>query len=66
MDASTTLEIELSDPAHNFFNKKEYSYGEITICFLLLAILGVQLFALEEQSVTFHELENFYHELENF
>jgi hypothetical protein len=46
MDASTTLEIELSDPAHNFFIKKEYSYGEITICFLLLAILGVQFWGL--------------------
>lgn len=46
MDATTTIEIELSDPAHNFFIKREYTYGEITICFLLLAILGLKFWEL--------------------
>jgi hypothetical protein len=46
MDATTTLEIELNDPAHNFFIERQYSYGEITICFLLIAILGVMFWQL--------------------
>jgi hypothetical protein len=41
MDATTTIEIETSTPDHNFFIKREYTYGEITVCFLLIAILGV-------------------------
>lgn len=43
MDATTTIEVELSNPANNFFIKKQYSYGEITICFLLILIFGVKL-----------------------
>lgn len=41
MDATTTIEVEMSNPSQNFFLVKKYSYGEITICFLLLTILGV-------------------------
>ena len=33
MDATTTIEIDLTDPANTFFIKKEYSYGEITVCY---------------------------------
>jgi hypothetical protein len=46
MDASTTIEIQLADTGNNFFIKKEYSYGEITICFLLIAILGLKFWEL--------------------
>lgn len=46
MDATTTIEIETASADHNFFIKREYTYGEITICFLLLAILGVKFWEL--------------------
>jgi hypothetical protein len=46
MDATTTIEIELANTDHNFFIKREYTYGEITVCFLLLAILGVRFWEL--------------------
>lgn len=46
MDTTTTLEIELNDPAHNFLIARQYSYGEITICFLLIAILSVKFWEL--------------------
>ena len=42
MDATTTIEVELSNPNNNFFIEKQYSYGEITICFLLITVLAVQ------------------------
>lgn len=41
-----TSEIEMSDPAHNFFINREYTYGEITVCFLLIAILAVKFWEL--------------------
>ena len=42
MDATTTSEIQLSDPANTFYIKKEYTYGEITICFLLITLIGIK------------------------
>lgn len=46
MDATTTFEVILSDTNNNFFIKKQYTYGEITICFLLIAILAVKFWEL--------------------
>lgn len=42
MDASTTIEIETADASHNFFIKREYTYGEITIAFLLILLVGIK------------------------
>jgi hypothetical protein len=46
MDASTTMEVVLSDTNNNFYIKKQYTYGEITICFLLIAILSLKFWEL--------------------
>jgi len=46
MDATTTIEVQLSDPAHNFFIDRSYTYGEITICFLLILIVGLRFWEL--------------------
>jgi hypothetical protein len=46
MDATTTIEIDLSDPANAFYIKKVYTYGEITICFLLILLVGLKFWEL--------------------
>jgi hypothetical protein len=46
MDASTTIEIELSDPTQNFYIKKQYTYGEISICIFLILIIGLKVWDL--------------------
>lgn len=46
MDASTTIEMQLSNTDNNFFIEKYYSYGDITICFLLLFILSIEIWKL--------------------
>lgn len=42
MDSTTTFEVVLNDTNNNFFIQRQYTYGEITICFLLIAILAVK------------------------
>lgn len=46
MDASTTIEVQLADADHNFFLEKQYDYGEITICFLLIILIGMMFWKL--------------------
>jgi hypothetical protein len=41
MDATTTIEIEMTDPANNFFIDRVYTYGDITQILLLITIAGL-------------------------
>jgi hypothetical protein len=40
IDDETYQLVELSNPANNFYVKNSYSYGDITVCFLLCIIAG--------------------------
>jgi len=46
MDATTTIEMEMSDPSQNFFIDPHFSYGEITQIFILLTIAGLLIWAI--------------------
>jgi hypothetical protein len=41
MGATTTIEVEMTDPAQNFLIKPVYTYGDIGIIFCLLTLTGV-------------------------
>ena len=41
MDATTTIEIETTNPANNFYIDKVYSYGDIVIISLLIVLVGL-------------------------
>jgi hypothetical protein len=44
MDASTTLEIQATNPDNNFFIDKLYTFGDITITILLIIIIAILFF----------------------
>lgn len=41
MDATTTIEIQAANPDNNFYIKKTFTFGEITICIFLILIFGI-------------------------
>jgi hypothetical protein len=42
--ATTTIEVELENPDNNFLIEPGYTYGEITIAFLLIVLIAVVFF----------------------
>jgi len=47
MDATTTIEVVLSDPSQNFWIDRVFSYGDIFIggaLVVIIALLGWQIF----------------------
>jgi hypothetical protein len=53
MDASTTLEIQVSDNAdQNFYIGRSFTYGEITECFLLITVAGLLLWRIVKDEFT--------------
>ena len=43
MDASTTIQIEMTDPNNNFYIDRTYSFGDVTICFILMGIFAIMI-----------------------
>ena len=44
MDATSTLEIQTTNPDNTFYIEKMYTFGEITICLLLCAFMALEIF----------------------